>query len=307
MTKSNIILVKKFLLSLQNNLCEKLEKIDGSGKFEKTIWKDPDKGSGRSYILKNGKIFEQIGINFSHIFGKKIPSSATVNRLDLTGSSFEVMGISVVIHPQNPYIPTSHANIRFFIALTPTKNKIWWFGGGFDLTPFYGFIEDVIFWHQTAFNLCQPFGANVYSHYKKWCDDYFYLRHRNEQRGVGGLFFDDLNSNGFDQSFKFVKSIGQGFCDAYLPIVNKRKNFIWGDRERNFQLYRRGRYVEFNLIYDRGTLFGLHTGGRIESILISMPPLARWEYDYKLPKDSQEEKLYHDFLIVKDWLSETKY
>ncbi len=303
MDTPDIFLVKEFLLSLQENICRKLEKVDCTGIFIRDAWQAPGKGAGRSCILKNGTIFEQIGVNFSHVYGDSMPIFATANRPDLAGCKFEAVGISVVIHPNNPYIPSSHANIRFFIAKKPKNTQpIWWFGGGFDLTPFYGFIEDVVFWHKSAYDLCQPFGDGLYVRYKKWCDDYFYLRHRNEQRGVGGLFFDDLCIHGFNHSFQFAKAVGQSFCDTYIPILEKRKVLAWSNRERDFQLYRRGRYIEFNLVYDRGTLFGLHSGGRIESIFISMPPLARWEYDYKPQKGSPEEALYRDFLIVKDWL-----
>ncbi|VFP88399.1 oxygen-dependent coproporphyrinogen oxidase [Candidatus Erwinia haradaeae] len=299
----DITLVKKFLLTLQEDICQKLEKADCTGIFFKDTWQSPGKGTGCSCILKNGTIFEQIGVNFSHVYGNSMPVFATANRPDLTGCQFEAVGISVVIHPNNPYVPSSHANIRFFMAKRSKNTRpIWWFGGGFDLTPCYGFSEDVVFWHKTAYNLCQPFGDDLYVRYKKWCDDYFYLQHRNEQRGVGGLFFDDLHVNGFNHSFQFAQAVGHSFCDAYIPILEKRKKLKWGNRERNFQLYRRGRYIEFNLVYDRGTLFGLHSGGRIESIFISMPPFARWEYDYKPQKGSPEEILYRDFLIVKDWL-----
>ncbi len=255
-------------------------------------------------MLTHGAVFEQAGVNFSHVAGATLPASATAHRPELAGRSFQAMGVSLVIHPLNPYVPTSHANVRFFIAEKPGEAPVWWFGGGFDLTPYYGFEEDARHWHLTAQQLCQPFGDDVYPKYKKWCDDYFFIKHRNEARGIGGLFFDDLNSPDFDTSFSFMQAVGNGFTDAYLPIVEKRKALPWGERERQFQLYRRGRYVEFNLVWDRGTLFGLQTGGRTESILMSMPPLVRWEYGYQPEEGSPEAALYSDFLPVRDWLAE---
>ncbi|WP_168395497.1 oxygen-dependent coproporphyrinogen oxidase [Erwinia amylovora] len=297
----DIAQVKQFLLNLQDEICQKLEQADGAARFAEDSWQRPG-GGGRSRVLRHGQVFEQAGVNFSHVHGDAMPASATAHRPELAGRSFEALGVSLVIHPENPYIPTSHANVRFFIAEKPGAEPVWWFGGGFDLTPFYGFEEDAVHWHQTAFNLCQPFGAEVWPRYKKWCDDYFHLKHRNEQRGIGGLFFDDLNAEGFEQSFRFMQAVGRGFSDAYLPIVERRKGLPWGQRERDFQLYRRGRYVEFNLVWDRGTLFGLQTGGRTESILMSMPPLVRWEYDYQPPEGSPEAALYRDFIVVKEWL-----
>ncbi|WP_145519577.1 oxygen-dependent coproporphyrinogen oxidase, partial [Yersinia bercovieri] len=248
-------------------------------------------------------VFEQAGVNFSHVSGATLPASATAHRPELAGRSFQALGVSLVIHPLSPYLPTSHANVRFFIAEKPGEDPVWWFGGGFDLTPFYGFEEDAVHWHQTAYQLCQPFGEQVYPRYKKWCDDYFYIKHRNEARGIGGLFFDDLNSPDFDSCFRFTQAVGDGFLAAYLPIVERRKALRWGERERQFQLYRRGRYVEFNLVWDRGTLFGLQTGGRTESILMSLPPLVRWEYNYQPAAESAEAALYRDFLPVKEWLT----
>ncbi|MEG3767992.1 oxygen-dependent coproporphyrinogen oxidase [Alteromonas sp. 14N.309.X.WAT.G.H12] len=283
--------VKQFLLSLQDNICQTLEMVDGKGQFVEDSWEREQGGGGRSRVLKNGAVIEQGGVNFSHVFGEAMPASATASRPELAGRSFQAMGVSLVIHPHNPYVPTSHANVRFFIAEKPGEAPIWWFGGGFDLTPFYPFKEDVQHWHDTAKKLCAPFGDNVYADYKKWCDEYFYLKHRNETRGVGGLFFDDLNEWGFEQCFAFMQAVGHGYLDAYVPIVERRKGQSYGEREREFQLYRRGRYVEFNLVYDRGTLFGLQTGGRTESILMSMPPLARWEYGYTCPPGSAEAKL----------------
>lgn len=272
MSVPNTADVKKYLLSLQDLICQKLTETDGAASFTEDLWTRDSGGGGRTRVLTQGSVFEQAGVNFSHVYGDQMPASATAHRPELAGRSFEAMGVSLVIHPENPYIPTSHANVRFFIAHKPGEAPVWWFGGGFDLTPFYGFEEDAVHWHQTAADLCRPFGDEVYPRYKKWCDDYFHLRHRNEQRGIGGLFFDDLNLPDFGTSFRFIQAVGHGFLDAYLPIVERRKNLAWGERERQFQLYRRGRYVEFNLLWDRGTLFGIQSGGRTESILMSMPP-----------------------------------
>ena len=264
-------------------------------------WQREQGGGGRSRVLREGRIFEQAGVNFSHVFGTKMPASATAHRPELAGRSFEAMGVSLVIHPRNPYVPTSHANVRFFIAEKEGEDPVWWFGGGFDLTPFYPFEEDCQHWHDTAKALCQPFGESVYGEHKAWCDKYFFLPHRNETRGVGGLFFDDLNEWGFEKSFAYMQAVGNGYLDAYLPIVEKRYPTPYGERERQFQLYRRGRYVEFNLVYDRGTLFGLQSGGRTESILMSMPPLARWEYSYSPEPGSQEAELYDSYLKPRSW------
>jgi len=295
--------VKTFLLDLQDEICRKLTAEDGGAQFTEDRWERPSGGGGRSRVLRNGAVFEQAGVNFSHVHGDQMPASATAHRPELAGCSFEAMGVSLVIHPNNPYVPTSHANVRFFIAEKPGAEPIWWFGGGFDMTPFYGFEEDALHWHQTAFDICQPFGEDVYPRFKKWCDDYFYLKHRDEQRGIGGLFFDDIHEPGFVQSFALIQAVGRGFLDAYQPIVARRKHMPYGDRERQFQLYRRGRYVEFNLVWDRGTLFGLQTGGRTESILMSLPPMVRWEYNYHPEPDSPEAALYRDFLPVKNWLN----
>lgn len=296
--------VKTFLLKLQDHICQQLAAADGKGQFAEDQWVREEGGGGQSRVMTHGAVFEQAGVNFSHVSGATLPASATAHRPELAGRSFQAMGVSLVIHPLNPYIPTSHANVRFFIAEKPGEAPVWWFGGGFDLTPYYGFEEDVRHWHLTAQQLCQPFGEDVYPKYKKWCDDYFFIKHRNEARGIGGLFFDDLNSPDFDTCFSFMQAVGNGFTDAYLPIVEKRKAMPWGERERQFQLYRRGRYVEFNLVWDRGTLFGLQTGGRTESILMSMPPLVRWEYGYEPEDGSPEAALYSDFLPVRDWLAE---
>ncbi|WP_145586181.1 oxygen-dependent coproporphyrinogen oxidase [Yersinia rochesterensis] len=295
--------IKTYLLGLQDKICAALAQADGNAEFTEENWVREEGGGGRSRVLVNGAVFEQAGVNFSHVSGAALPASATAHRPELAGRSFQALGVSLVIHPNSPYLPTSHANVRFFIAEKPGENPVWWFGGGFDLTPFYGFEEDAVHWHKTANGLCQPFGEQIYPRYKKWCDDYFYIKHRNEARGIGGLFFDDLNSPDFATCFNFTQAVGNGFLDAYMPIVARRKALSWGEREREFQLYRRGRYVEFNLVWDRGTLFGLQTGGRTESILMSLPPLVRWEYNYQPAADSAEAALYRDFLPVKDWLA----
>ncbi|MGN3438179.1 oxygen-dependent coproporphyrinogen oxidase [Proteus penneri] len=302
MSLPDIHRVKEFFLSLQDTICHSLENIDQKGTFQQDTWERKEGGGGRTRVLTNGALFEQAGVNFSHVYGDTLPKSTTAHRPELAGRRFQAMGVSLVIHPINPYIPTSHANVRFFIAEKEGEDPVWWFGGGFDLTPYYGFEEDVIHWHKVAKSVCTPFSEDYYPRYKKWCDDYFYIKHRNEPRGVGGLFFDDLNTPDFDHCFEFVQHVGLGYLDAYLPIVEKRKSMHWGERERQFQLYRRGRYVEFNLVWDRGTLFGLQSGGRTESILMSMPPLVRFEYDYSPEPNTPEAKLYSDFLIQKEWV-----
>ncbi|MGF1698412.1 oxygen-dependent coproporphyrinogen oxidase [Vibrio lamellibrachiae] len=297
--------VKQFLLSLQDKICAELEQVDGTALFEHDDWeKGPTErlaGGGRTRVMRNGNVFEQGGVNFSHVLGEKMPASATAHRPELAGRRFEAMGVSLVMHPKNPYIPTSHANVRFFIAEKEGEDPIWWFGGGFDLTPFYPFEEDCQYWHNAAKEICEPFGSEVYTEHKEWCDKYFFLPHRDETRGVGGLFFDDLNHWEFDKCFEYMKAVGEGYITAYVPIVQRRKETLFGDRERQFQLYRRGRYVEFNLVYDRGTLFGLQSGGRTESILMSMPPLARWEYSYQVESGSPEAELYDHYLKPRDW------
>ncbi len=302
MSKPDKNAVLSYLTNLQNTICSELELEDGSGQFVPETWVREEGGGGESRVLSDGSVIEKGGVNFSHVMGGKMPASATAQRPELEGCSFEAMGVSLVIHPNNPYIPTSHANVRFFIAEKEGADPIWWFGGGYDLTPYYGFEEDCVHWHQTAKSACDPFGVGVYPEYKKWCDDYFYLKHRDEPRGVGGLFFDDLNKPGFEKSFSLMRSIGDSFTKAYLPIVQKRKHTPFEDREKQFQLYRRGRYVEFNLIYDRGTLFGLQTGGRTESILMSLPPLVRWEYNWVPEEGSKESELYSRFLKHRDWI-----
>lgn len=293
--------VKAYLLDLQNSICAQLGAVDG-GEWQEQSWTRDEGGGGRSRVLAGGAVIEKGGVNFSHVFGDQMPASATQHRPELAGRRFEAMGVSLVIHPQNPYAPTSHANVRFFIAEKEDADPVWWFGGGYDLTPYYGNDEDCQHWHDTARSSCEPFSADLYPRLKSWCDDYFYLKHRSEPRGIGGLFFDDFNELGFDQSFAFMRSVGDSFCAAYVPILRRRHATEFGDRERQFQLYRRGRYVEFNLVYDRGTLFGLQTSGRTESILMSLPPLVRWEYDWMPEPGSPEAELYSDYLIRREWV-----
>lgn len=303
----NIEAVKQYLLSLQDDICKQLEQEDGQATFTEEVWdRGEKKGGGRTRVITNGAVIEKGGVNFSHVHGDQLPASATANRPELAGRSFQAMGVSLVIHPHNPYVPTSHANVRFFVAEKEGEEPVWWFGGGFDLTPYYGNEEDVVFWHQTAKDACDPFGEGVYNKYKKWCDDYFYLKHRDEPRGVGGLFFDDLNEEGFEKSFAFMQSVGDHYIKAYRPIVAKRKDSSFGEQEKKFQLYRRGRYVEFNLVFDRGTIFGLQTGGRTESILMSLPPVVHWDYNWQPEEGTEEAKLYTDFLVHRDWLGTQK-
>ncbi|WP_019676265.1 oxygen-dependent coproporphyrinogen oxidase [Arsukibacterium perlucidum] len=294
--------VQQFLTALQDTICSELEKADGKGHFIEDAWQRPEGGGGRSRVLTNGAVFEQAGVNYSHVFGAQMPASATAHRPELAGRSFHACGVSLVLHPHNPHLPTTHANVRFFIAEKDGEEPVWWFGGGFDLTPYYPYEEDVVHWHQTAKAAVEPFGTEYYPAYKKWCDDYFYLKHRGETRGVGGLFFDDLNALGFSQSFGLMRAVGEAFLPAYLPLVQKRKDTHFTEQQRQFQLYRRGRYVEFNLVYDRGTLFGLQSGGRTESILMSMPPLVRWQYGYQPEPGSAEAMLYQRYLKPQDWL-----
>ena len=294
--------VKKYLIELQQTICSEIELLDGGTVFEQDHWsRDDQRGNGISCIISNGNVFEKGGVNFSIIRGDKMPKSASALRPELEGRQYTALGVSLVLHPDNPYIPTAHANVRFFVAEEQGKDPIWWFGGGFDLTPYYGFDEDAVHWHETAKKACIPFGKDVYPKYKKWCDDYFCLTHRNEQRGIGGLFFDDLNGD-FEECFDYMKSVGNHFTEAYIPIAKKRMNTTFSEKEKDFQLYRRGRYVEFNLIYDRGTLFGLQSGGRTESILMSLPPKAQWSYQYKIEVGSEEEKLTSYFLKPRDWI-----
>jgi len=303
MSAPNIQLVKDYLLTLQDTICASIEDLEEEGAFREDLWdRGSNMGGGRTRVLENGEVFEQAGVSFSHVRGNAMPASATQHRPNLAGRNFEAMGVSLVIHPRNPYVPTSHANVRFFIAEKEGEEPIWWFGGGFDLTPYYGFKEDVVHWHQQARKACQPFGESVYPDYKKWCDEYFFLKHRNEPRGIGGLFFDDLNDGGFEHCFKLMQSVGDHYIPAYAPIVERRKKSSYTDKERDFQLYRRGRYVEFNLVHDRGTLFGLQTGGRTESILMSLPPLVSWRYDWSPEPGSAESELYDVFLQPNEWL-----
>lgn len=302
MSEINIEVVKEYLLKLQDTICDALSEEDGKEKFIEDAWEREQGGGGRTRVLTNGAVFEQAGVNFSHVYGNQLPKSATASRPELEGRDFQAVGVSLVIHPHNPHIPTSHANVRFFIAEKEGAEPVWWFGGGYDLTPFYPVKEDVVHWHKTAKAACDPFGDDVYNKYKKWCDDYFYLKHRDETRGVGGLFFDDLNKWDFDQSFAFMKSVGNSYVPAYRPIVTKRKDEPYGENERDFQLYRRGRYVEYNLVYDRGTLFGLQTGGRTESILMSLPPLVKWKYNWSPEPGSKEADLYDNYLKPKEWI-----
>jgi coproporphyrinogen III oxidase len=298
-----------YLKRLHDRISDAVEALDGT-KFTRDVWQRPAGhpgsmgGGGESRVLAGGNLFERAGVSFSHVRGDKLPQSATNLRPEITGAPFEAMGISLVFHPLSPYVPTTHCNVRFIIATPKDAPAVWWFGGGFDLTPFYPFDEDVLHWHRTAFEACRPFGADVHRKYKHWCDEYFFLPHRHETRGVGGLFFDDLNEGGYARCFALLQSVGDHFLPAYMPIVERRHRQPWGERERNFQLYRRGRYVEFNLLYDRGTLFGLQSRGRTESILMSMPPLVRWEYDWQPGKDSPEARLYSDFLRPRDFLRE---
>lgn len=293
--------VERYLLDLQDRLCAVIERADGSARFREDRWERAEGGGGRTRVLTDGAVFEQAGVNFSSVNGEKLPPAATAHRPELAGSAWTAQGVSLVIHPHNPYVPTTHLNVRFFEATKPGGDSAWWFGGGFDLTPFYPFDEDVVHWHRVARDLCAPFGDDVYTKYKKWCDDYFLIKHRGETRGIGGLFFDDLHTWEFERCFAFQRAVGDGFIGAYFPIVEKRKDTTFGERERQFQLYRRGRYVEFNLVYDRGTLFGLQSGGRTESILMSLPPKVRFEYAYSPEPGSAEAKLY-EYLTPRDWL-----
>ena len=295
--------VEEYLRGLQQRIVAALEDVDGKETFRQDRWDRPGGGGGESRVLTDGGVFEQAGVGFSHIFGGQLPPSATQSRPELVGRSFEAMGVSLVLHPHNPYVPTTHANFRFFLAANESDEPVWWFGGGFDLTPYYPFREDVVSWHQHAHDACSAFGDDIYPRFKKWCDEYFFLKHRNETRGVGGLFYDDLNEFGFERSFEFTRTLGDQFLEAYLPIVKARKDHPFGQRQREFQLYRRGRYVEFNLLYDRGTLFGLQSGGRTESILMSLPPRVRWEYDWHPEPGSPEAVLYDEFLQPQNWLN----
>ena len=299
--KDHVSDVRRYLLDLQDNIISMIFKYDNS-KFIKDEWSRDEGGGGVTCILQNGNVFDKVGVNFSDISGDHLPAAATKLRPELRGRNYQAMGVSVVSHPKNPHVPTVHLNVRLFIAYSENSNPIWWFGGGFDMTPYYGYEEDAIHWHKTAKDLCIPFGKDIYDKYKKDCDDYFYIKHRNEPRGIGGIFFDDLNTWDFKNCFDFIKSVGNGFIKAYDPIVDKRLHETYNEQQKDFQLFRRGRYVEFNLVYDRGTLFGLQSNGRTESILMSMPPLVKWTYKYNIEKNSSEEKLYNDFLVPKKWI-----
>lgn len=296
--------VKQFLLELQDSICSGLEKTDGDAKFQQDSWDRDSGGMGITRVISDGRIFEKGGVNFSHVFGGSMPASATASRPELAGRAFQAMGVSLVIHPRNPFIPTSHANFRLFVAEKENEEPVWWFGGGYDLTPYYGYEEDCIHWHETARDACLPFGSHYYEKFKKACDDYFFINHRNEPRGIGGLFFDDFNELGFEKTFEFVKAMAKSFLTAYQPIVEKRLSHAYEEKHKSFQEYRRGRYVEFNLVYDRGTLFGLQSGvGRIESILMSLPPTVQFTYDWKPEPGSEEARLYTDFLRSRDWVT----
>ncbi len=298
--------VKSYLLQLQDNICAELAEEDGGAGFITDEWQRPGGGGGRSRVLTEGAVFERGGVNFSHVRGGNLPPSASASRPELAGRSFQAMGVSLVIHPRSPHVPTSHANVRLFVAEKPGEEPVWWFGGGYDLTPYYANREDCISWHRVAAAACAPFGNDVYPRLKAWCDSYFYLKHRAEPRGVGGLFFDDLNEWDFATCFAFMRAVGDSYIPAYRPIVQRRRQQPFSEAERQFQLYRRGRYVEFNLVYDRGTLFGLQSDGRTEAILMSLPPLVRWEYDYRPAPGSREAELTDYYLRDRDWLGEAE-
>jgi coproporphyrinogen III oxidase len=293
--------VKEYLLGLQASIVAAMEDVDGC-RFITDSWERPEGGGGISRVIEEGNVFERGGVNFSHVMGKNLPPSAAASRAELAGRQWEAMGVSLVLHPRNPYAPTVHMNVRFFTTYAEGKDPVWWFGGGMDLTPYYGFEEDAKHFHQTCKDALTHFGADLHPRFKKWCDEYFYLKHRKEARGVGGIFFDDFNEQSFEQSFAMTKSVGDGFVKAYRPILERRKDLAYGETERDFQAYRRGRYVEFNLVFDRGTLFGLQSGGRTESILMSMPPIVKWRYDWKPEAGSAEAKLATDFLVHKEWV-----
>jgi coproporphyrinogen III oxidase len=293
--------VRKFLTELQMLIVERIAQIDGQS-FTRDTWERPEGGGGISCVIEESNVLERGGVNFSHVFGDKLPPSAMASRPEVAGRKWEAMGVSLVLHPRNPYAPTVHMNVRCFVAKQEGAEPVWWFGGGMDLTPYYGYAEDAVHFHQMCRNALIPFGADYHSRFKQWCDDYFFLKHRQEPRGVGGIFFDDLSAGGFEHCFNLVESVGDHFLPAYAPILEKRMDTPYGERERDFQAYRRGRYVEFNLVYDRGTIFGLQSGGRTESILMSLPPVVKWRYDWHPEPGSPEAQLYTDFLIGKDWL-----
>jgi coproporphyrinogen III oxidase len=302
----DISIVRAYLLGLQDVICQALEQDDGGGIFREDNWQRPEGGGGRSRVLTEGGVFEKAGVGFSHVQGATLPPSATAHRPELAGKPWQALGVSLVLHPRNPYAPTAHANVRFFCAGNAENAPVWWFGGGFDLTPYYGFEEDAVHWHRTAREAVAPFGPNLHARFKRQCDDYFFLKHRGEARGIGGLFFDDFNELGFNQSFALLRAVGDAFLPAYRPILARRKSDAYSERERQFQLYRRGRYVEFNLVWDRGTLFGLQSGGRTESILMSLPPLVRWDYNWSPEPGSAEARLHDVFLKPRDWAGENR-
>lgn len=293
--------IKNYFLNLQESIVSRMESLDGKP-FRRDAWDRPEGGGGISRLVENSNLLERAGANFSHVMGEKLPPSASAHRPELAGRRWEAMGVSLVFHPRNPYIPTVHMNVRCFIAEKEGEEPVWWFGGGMDLTPYYGFEEDAVHFHSTCKKALEPFGPDWHPRFKKWCDEYFYLKHRGEPRGVGGIFFDDLNTPDFDTCFNLMQSVGDHFLPAYVPIFERRKDTGFGERERDFQAYRRGRYVEFNLVFDRGTLFGLQSGGRTESILMSMPPIVKWRYDWKPEAGTPEARLYTDFLVAKDWV-----
>ena len=295
--------VKIYLLDLQERIINLLEKTDGNA-FQRDAWQRPEGGEGLTCVIEEGNVFERGGVNFSHVRGQKLPASATAKYPELAGCGFEAMGLSLVLHPRNPHAPTTHLNVRFFTATPPGGEAVWWFGGGMDLTPYYGYTEDAVHFHRTCHAALAPFGAEYHPRFKRWCDEYFYLGHRNEPRGIGGIFFDDFQERDFDFSFRLMQNVGEHFLPAYLPILQRRSTTPYGERERDFQAYRRGRYVEFNLVWDRGTLFGLQSGGRTESILMSLPPIVKWRYDWRPETGSEEERLYREFLVAKDWLGQ---
>ncbi len=293
--------VRRFMLDLQGLIVQRMERLDG-GRFRRDAWERPEGGGGLTCVLEDGALLERGGVNFSHVLGASLPPTASVRHPELAGGSYEALGVSLVFHPRNPYVPTVHMNLRCLGARTPGGEPVWWFGGGMDLTPVYGFEEDAVHFHRTCRGALEPFGEDYYPRFKRWCDDYFFLPHRQEPRGIGGIFFDDFSEGGFSPALGLVQSVGGHFLPAYLPIVERRMQLPYGERERDFQAYRRGRYVEFNLVYDRGTLFGLQSGGRVESILMSLPPLVRWRYDWQPAAGSPEARLYRDFLVARDWL-----
>ena len=294
--------VKAWLMGLQDRICSALEQEDGTAVFQLDEWEHVTGGGGRARVIADGAVFEKGGVNFSHVKGDALPQAATARRPELVGRSFQAMGVSLVMHPQNPFVPTSHANVRLLVAEKEGVEPVWWFGGGYDLTPYYGFEEDCRHWHNVAHSACAPFGEDIYARYKHWCDEYFFLKHRNEPRGIGGLFFDDLNEWPFERCLEFMQVVGDSYLEAYLPIVQKRRDTPSTEKQRDFQLYRRGRYVEFNLVQDRGTIFGLQSGGRTESILMSLPPQVRWEYNWQPAPGSEEDRLYTEFLKARDWV-----